>query len=100
MTDGGGRFPVSPEKTQALLERMARLQLPVPAALSAADLERLTAVFSSLVGKRIVPELVIDDSLIAGVVVEVEGRVFDGSVRSSLQRLGERMAGQSGKPTT
>jgi F-type H+-transporting ATPase subunit delta len=72
----------------------------VPAALSAADLERLTAVFSSLVGKRVVPELVIDDSLIAGVVVEVEGRVFDGSVRSSLQRLGERMAGQSGKPTT
>lgn len=77
-----------------------RAFVTVPAALSAADLERLTAVFSSLVGKRIVPELVIDDSLIAGVVVEVEGRVFDGSVRSSLQRLGERMAGQSGKPTT
>jgi len=70
------------------------------AALSEADLERLTAVFSSLVGKLVVPEVAIDDSLIAGVVVEVEGRVFDGSVRSSLQRLGERMAGQSGKPTT
>lgn len=71
-----------------------------PATISAADMERLTAVFSTLVGKRVVPEVAIDDSLIAGVVVEVEGRVFDGSVRTSLQRLGERMAGQSGKPTT
>jgi len=64
------------------------------------DVERLAAVFSGLVGKQIVPEVAIDDSLIAGVVVELEGRVFDGSVRTNLQRLSERMAGQSGRPTT
>jgi len=77
-----------------------RASVTTPAALSAADLERLTAVLSGLVGKQVVPEVAIDDSLIAGVVVEVEGRVFDGSVRTSLQRLSERMAGQSGRPTT
>jgi F-type H+-transporting ATPase subunit delta len=70
------------------------------AALSEADSERLTAVLSGLVGKQVVPEVAIDDSLIAGVVVEVEGRVFDGSVRTSLQILSERMAGRSGRPTT
>lgn len=69
------------------------------ATLSTGDMERLTSVFSGLVGKQVVPEVAIDESLIAGVVVEVDGRVFDGSVRTSLQRLSERMAGQSGRPT-
>lgn len=77
-----------------------RALVTTPNELSAADLDRLTAVFSSLVGRQVVPELAIDNSLIGGVVVEVEGRVFDGSVRTSLQRLSERMAGQSGRPTT
>jgi F-type H+-transporting ATPase subunit delta len=77
-----------------------RASVSAPVALSTADLERVTAVFSGLVGKQVVPQVAIDDSLIAGVVVEVEGRVFDGSVRTSLHRLSERMAGQSGRPTT
>jgi F-type H+-transporting ATPase subunit delta len=77
-----------------------RALVTTPVEISAADVDRLTAVFSRLVGKQVVPELAIDDTLIGGVVVEVEGRVFDGSVRTSLQRLSERMAGQSGRPTT
>jgi F-type H+-transporting ATPase subunit delta len=77
-----------------------RALVTTPVQLSATDTDRLTAVFSKLLGKQVVPELKIDDSLIGGVVVEVEGRVFDGSVRTSLQRLSERMAGQSGRPTT
>jgi F-type H+-transporting ATPase subunit delta len=77
-----------------------RALVTTPAALSAADLERLTAVFSRIVGKSVVPEVAMDDALIAGVVVEVEGRVFDGSVRTSLQRLAECMAGRSARPTT
>lgn len=77
-----------------------RAFVATPAELSPADLERLMAALSRLVGKQVVPEVTIDDALIAGVVVEVEGRVFDGSVRTSLERLTERMAGQSGRPTS
>jgi F-type H+-transporting ATPase subunit delta len=77
-----------------------RAAVTAATALSAADLQRLTSVLSGLVGKQVVPEVAIDEALIAGIVVEVEGRVFDGSVRTSLQRLSERMAGVSGKPTT
>lgn len=77
-----------------------RARVSTPGALPEKDMERLIAAFSLLVGKEVVPQQVIDDSLIAGVVVEIEGRVFDGSVRTSLQRLSERMAGQSGRPTS
>lgn len=77
-----------------------RAFVSTPGALPEKDMERLAAAFSRLVEKEVVPQQVIDDSLIAGVVVEIEGRVFDGSVRTSLQRLTERMAGQSGRPTS
>lgn len=97
-------------ETPAICEWFAKLRdraagrvrgfVSTPGALPEKDLERLTAAFSSLVGKEVVPQQVTDDSLIAGVVVEIEGRVFDGSVRTSLQRLSERMAGQSGRPTS
>jgi len=87
-------------KLRDLAAGRVRAFVSTPGALPEKDLERLTAVFSSLVGKEVVPQQTIDDSLIAGVVVEIEGRVFDGSVRTSLQRLSERMAGQSGRPTS
>jgi F-type H+-transporting ATPase subunit delta len=87
-------------KIRDIASGRVRAYVTTATAISGADVERLAAVFSGLVAKQIVPEVAIDDSLIAGVVVEVEGRVFDGSVRTSLERLSERMAGQSGRPTT
>ena len=33
----------------------------------------------------------VDPSIIAGVVTEVDGRVFDGSVRTSLAKMGARL---------
>jgi F0F1-type ATP synthase delta subunit len=35
-----------------------------------------------------------DEELLGGVVVELEGRVYDGSIRTRLARLAARMSGE------
>ncbi len=42
-----------------------------------------------------VADLEVDDELIGGVKVEMQGRVYDGSIRTQLARLQSRMAGES-----
>lgn len=55
-------------------------------------LAEVTAAFGKVTGQRVMPSVVVEEDLIAGVVVEVEGRVYDGSVRTQLERLQRRMA--------
>jgi len=54
-------------------------------------LERLRAVLKSISGKEVILEHGIDPGLIGGLVVEMEGKVYDGSVRAQLERMRERM---------
>jgi F-type H+-transporting ATPase subunit delta len=53
----------------------------------------LVKAFEQRTGKRILAQRVIDPDLLGGVVVEVEGTVYDGSVRTQLARLAKRLAG-------
>ncbi len=59
------------------------------------DLEAIRDKFGRIAGLEIVPVLSIDEDLIGGVTVELEGRVYDGSVRTRLARLAASMAGES-----
>lgn len=71
---------------------VVRASVRAAAPLSEENQRSLESIFSKLVGKRVVPEIEIDDNLLGGLVVEIEGRVYDGSLRSGLKRLGESMA--------
>lgn len=53
----------------------------------------LVATFSKLTGKQVVASVVVDAELLGGVVIEVGGRVYDGSVRTQLDRLAKQLAG-------
>jgi len=53
----------------------------------------LVATFSKLTGKQVLPNVTVDPNLLGGVVVEVGGRVYDGSVRTQLDRLAKQLAG-------
>lgn len=53
----------------------------------------IVATFAKLTGKQVLPEVVVDPDLLGGVVVEVAGRVYDGSVRTQLDRLAKQLAG-------
>jgi len=61
-------------------------------ALSPDMLEEIGRVFGAITGKRIMAKVEVAPELIAGVIVEVDGRVYDGSLRTELEKLRQQMA--------
>jgi F-type H+-transporting ATPase subunit delta len=55
-------------------------------------LAELARVFGTITGKRALASVEVDPELIAGVIVEVDGRVYDGSLRTQLAKLHRQMA--------
>ncbi len=62
------------------------------AELSPEMLAEITRTFSAITNKQVVAQVEIVPDLIAGVIVEVEGRVYDGSLRTQLGKLHQQMA--------
>lgn len=72
-----------------------RLKVRSPEQLSGEAADSIVRTFSKLAGKEILTEQEVDPSLLGGAVVELEGRVFDGSVKTKLARMAARMAGEA-----
>jgi len=53
----------------------------------------LIATFSRLTDKQVISTVAVDPDLLGGVLVEVEGKVYDGSVRTQLSRLAKELTG-------
>lgn len=70
----------------------ARVHLITAHELSKQKLTELTAGLQDLVGKQVVMEVETDASLIGGVVARIGGMVYDGSVKTQLERLKETLA--------
>jgi len=70
-----------------------RIDVVTPSALTPTQLEKVVETFSRIAGRRVVASTRLDPTLLGGALVEMEGRVFDGSVRTTLRRLSDRMAG-------
>jgi len=82
---------------QRLLERaLGRVRATVRSAvsLSEEELKELVDAFSRLTHMTVVPTVELNPELIGGVVVEIEGRVYDASLKTQLRRLGEALAQQ------
>ena len=54
-------------------------------------MERVRAALHAISGKEVILHEETDPALIGGVRVELEGRVYDGSVRTQLEKMRERM---------
>ena len=65
----------------------ARVKLITAHELSKQKLKELTTGLQNLVGKQVVMEVETDASLIGGVVARIGGMVYDGSVKTQLERL-------------
>ena len=61
--------------------------------LDDAQRQALIAAFERKLGRTVLAETTVDPQLLGGVVVDVEGTVYDGSVRTQLQSLANRIAG-------
>jgi len=81
---------------QQLDKALGRVRARVRSAVELEEEERLLLVntFSQLTEKTVEPTFETDVTLLGGVVVEVEGRVYDASLKTQLARLGDQLARQ------
>ena len=61
--------------------------------LSEESRARIREIFERQTGKRVIAEAGVAPELLGGAVVGLEGRVFDGSVRTRLERLRRALSG-------
>lgn len=54
-------------------------------------LERLREVLKRISGKEVIVHAESDPSLIGGVLIQLEGTIYDGSVRTQLEKMKERI---------
>jgi F-type H+-transporting ATPase subunit delta len=77
-----------------LNEAKGRVEAKVVSAspLEPEHVKRLREALSAISGKEVVLHQETDPALIGGLLVELEGRVYDGSVRSQLEDMKRRVA--------
>jgi F-type H+-transporting ATPase subunit delta len=82
---------------QALVDReLGRARVTIRSAVALSDAQRgeLERLALHLTGKsEVIASMQVDPDLIAGVVLDVGGTVYDGSVETQLARLAKSMAG-------
>jgi F-type H+-transporting ATPase subunit delta len=77
-------------------EEKGRVRVSVRSAIPLNDIDQkqLIDAFTGLTGKEVIPTVTVDPDLLGGVVVEVQGKVYDGSVRAQLDRVAELLTGE------
>ena len=55
--------------------------------LKESEKQRLLEKLEKISGLRVYPQYIIDESLISGVVISINGRVYDGSLKARLEKL-------------
>jgi F-type H+-transporting ATPase subunit delta len=82
---------------QLLDEEKGRVRLALRTAVQLTDvqLRLLVDTFARITGKEVIPTVTVDPALLGGVVAEAQGRVYDGSVRTQLERIANDLAGRS-----
>jgi F-type H+-transporting ATPase subunit delta len=59
------------------------------------DVERLKQLLQKVTGKTVILEQKVDPALIGGLVTRVGGLVFDGSLRTQLANMRQRLVQQT-----
>ncbi|HZR84822.1 MAG TPA: ATP synthase F1 subunit delta [Candidatus Binatia bacterium] len=88
-------FRVIARAYQALVDRelgRVRATIHSPQPLDDESLRQVVSALEKISGKQVLARVEIDPDLIAGLTVEMEGRVYDGSVRTQLAHLARIMA--------
>jgi F-type H+-transporting ATPase subunit delta len=80
---------------QVLLDqqlRRARGALTFAAEPTDDEVKRVVAGLEGLVGKKVIPTIKVDRSLLGGVVAEIEGKIYDASLETRLQEAKRRLS--------
>lgn len=86
---------IAREFTRILDAQRHRVRATITSAAPLSDAQRqaVVAAFERKLGRTVLAEAQVDPQLLGGVVVDVEGTVYDGSVRTHLHTLAHRIAG-------
>ena len=86
---------ISEHFERLLDERLHRIRATITSAVALSDAQRqaLVNAFEQKLGRAVLAETRVDSQLLGGVVVDVEGTIYDGSVRTQLHTLANRIAG-------
>lgn len=90
------RITLAPDIADAFQKRadaqdgIVRADVTSAKALSKAQIERTRAVLGKLTGKDVAVTNHVDATLIGGVITRIDGKLYDGSLRSQLKRLREQ----------
>ena len=93
------RLPILPTIVWETEKYLAKLSDIVPVAvstarkLSAADEKKIQTEIKAVLGKDIIMQTYVDQSLIGGLVVQVESTLIDGSLKTKLDRLERELTG-------
>lgn len=79
------------DRERGITRAVIRTAMPLPDDV----VQEITRAFGTITGRQVVAKVEINPDLIAGVIVEVEGRVYDGSLRTELGKLEQSMASGS-----
>jgi F-type H+-transporting ATPase subunit delta len=81
---------------QILDEASGRVRATVTSAmeLDKAQLERLSGTLKKIVKREVDLDVSIDPTLIGGLIAEVEGMIYDGSVKTQIMRLKQSLKGE------
>jgi F-type H+-transporting ATPase subunit delta len=71
----------------------ARATLTFARRPSDAEVNAVTQGLSAIAGKKIIPTVEVDQRLLGGVVAELEGRIYDGSLATRLSEAQQRLGG-------
>jgi F-type H+-transporting ATPase subunit delta len=64
-------------------------QIAAPAPLGDAVLEKMRDALQKVCGKEVILRENVDPGLIGGVLIELEGKIYDGSIRTQLENMKE-----------
>ena len=82
------------EQRVDLAEGRVRARLTTAVPLPAAELERLAAVVSQRLGRRVLFDAAVDPRIIGGMILRIGDRIFDGSLASRLSQLRQTLITQ------
>jgi F-type H+-transporting ATPase subunit delta len=94
-----GRIPDLPAVAEAYgrmldeLMQRARATLIFAVQPSDADIKQMVGKLEQIAQKQIIPTIKIEQALLGGLIVELEGKTYDGSLSSRLVEAQRRLAG-------
>ena len=88
-------LPAMSQRFEDMLDQnLGRVRAKIRSAteLDSKQQQEVVTTFTKITGKEIVPEVIVEPELLGGIVVEIDGTVYDGSVKTQFARVAKNLS--------